>query len=168
MIPTGTKVTIRESRTLASAVQLQSASNPGRNNIELTKVSMDKVERWLLDIDDNVSEAWRFTSKVIDRVLDEYARQVAWGFSRSFEAGSGDIQRRDRQDVRVVDVRGVGGQAEASPPSGRDVRVKTKSSLEEAKVRRCLTELIRKEVRTNNDWYKKLHNFGSSGSFFTL
>ena len=115
MIPTGTKVTIRESRTLASAVQLQSASNPGRNNIELTKVSMDKVERWLLDIDDNVSEAWRFTSKVIDRVLDEYARQVAWGFSRSFEAGSGDIQRRDRQDVRVVDVRGVGGQAEASP-----------------------------------------------------
>jgi hypothetical protein len=77
MIPTGTKVTIRESRTLASAVQLQSASNPGRNNIELTKVSMDKVERWLLDIDDNVSEAWRFTSKVIDRVLDEYARQVA-------------------------------------------------------------------------------------------
>ena len=115
MIPTGAKVTIRESRTLASAVQLQSASNPGRNNIELTKVSMDKVERWLLDIDDNVSEAWRFTSKVIDRVLDEYARQVAWGFSRSFEAGSGDIQRRDRQDVRVVDVRGVGGQAEASP-----------------------------------------------------
>jgi hypothetical protein len=49
---------------------------------------LEKVERWLMDIDDDISEAWRFTSKAIERVLDEHARQVARGFSMSFRAGS--------------------------------------------------------------------------------
>ena len=52
----------------------------------------DRQDRTVaVDIDDDVSEAWRFTRKAIDRVLDEYARQVARGFSRSFGAGAAAI-----------------------------------------------------------------------------
>jgi hypothetical protein len=142
--------------------------------------TIDKIEQWLLDIDDDVSEAWRFTRKAIDRVLDEYARQVARGFSRSFGAGAAAIlnfelslQLRSEEDrVRKDAMDKMYAELEAKrkripAQAGRDVRVKTECPPEEAKARRRLTELIREEIpnfETKKGWMKRMTLHNHSGS----
>ena len=133
-----------------------------------------------MDIDDDISGAWSFTSKAIERVLDEYARQVARGFSMSFRVGSWNminfeltLQLKSEEDrVRKDAIDKMYAELEAKrkrvqTPGVRDVRVKIEGSPEESKVRRRLTELIREEIphfEAKKGWLKQMTLHNHSGT----